>query len=370
MSIRGWQSSGRAALFLIVALAIVFGMGRVFAVPSWLPLYGNRFIFTPGDWLAWKISLARRTPDTTCVLVGASTVREGFDTAVLERLVPGTRFVNLGTTGSNSTIDTIEIGARALVSQGDHYRCIVVGLHPIFLHEFDTSAYELVTSDYTAVLPLKALFDLTVPPWKLPDLGVLLYKYLMPLGEHSLAINRLARISLYSLHTQYVDPATPKSEFEVFQGEFSSLSTGYMYSGPSMLKSVESKFPDQMKKTGWDNPEAYGGKTEARALQHSLEMLSSLTKRLVLVDMPESYLLRDIDKFARPPFEQAILSSGVKADVIRCTFPADSHPNVFHDDLHLNEQGRATLSVDLARFLTESKVEFSSAQSECAAQER
>jgi hypothetical protein len=351
MRLGGLKSSFQAALLLLASAIVVFSLSRAISQFSFLPLYRNQFAFAPGDWFAWRLNDARSKPDNTCILVGASTVREGLDAAKMEQIVSNTRVVNLGTTGGHSAIDSIEIQARALVGLGDRFRCIVVGLHPMFLKRFEDDSFDLVTTDYAAVLPLSGLFDLARAPWELPNRSQLAYKYLMPLGQQAFILKRLLRSWLYEAHRKLFDPNVPRQSFEETPDEFVPQPQ-YNYLGhPDVLKDIEESYSAEIRRIGWDRASSYGGAQEAAALEHTLRFLAAITTNLVVLEMPQSHLFRHVDAVSRKPYEAAISASNVPVTVIRCQIPASEELDNFHDAVHLNEFGRARVSASLARYL-------------------
>jgi hypothetical protein len=352
MRIVGWRSSLQALTLLLVAAILIFSEARVLAAFSWLHLYRNQFAFAPGDWFAWRLNASRRTPEKTCILIGASTVREGLSASAIEDLIPGTNVVNLATTGGHSAIDAIEIQARVLASLGGRYKCVVVGLHPMFLRRFGADSYDLVTTDYTAVMPLSGIFDLSRALSTFPNKAQLIFKYSTPLGQHSLVLRRLMRLWLYEAHRLYVQADTSRENYEEFEGEFTPQSQS-VYSGPSVLKDIQESYTAQIKEIGWDRASSYGGKAEAAALRHSLQMLSEITDRVVVVEMPESYLFRHVDAVARKPYEEALASTDVDMKVLRCKIPTSDEFQDFHDAIHLSERGRNLVSQSVASFLQE-----------------
>jgi hypothetical protein len=273
---------------------------------------------------------------------------------VFEQELPGTTVINLGTVASLSSVDTLEVHARTLFGLGDRYKCIAIGLHPFFLRKFDRASYELVTTDYVATLSLRGVFDLSRKVWELSDTQKkqIAYKYLLPLGQQSLILNRLIRLSLYEKHRTWINPSTPPRDFEQMEGEFVPQ-LGSPYAGkPSVLKDVEESYPGRIREFGWDRADMFGGSLEASALHHVLKLLSAITDRLIVVELPESHLFRGADLIARPPYEAALSSSNVTMEVLRCGIPRDEEYDNFYDPIHLNERGSERISRSIAHILT------------------
>lgn len=348
---RGWRESFKALMLVAATAAIMLLVSRGISVLPWLGIYQNQFAFTPGDWFAWRLNDAQRAPEKTCILVGASSMREGLSSSILERELPGITVVNMATTGSYSAIDAIEVQARILASKGNRYGCVLVGLHPMFLRKFDQNAYELVTTDYLAALSFTDLFDLGRRPWELPHATQIAQKYLMPLGQQSLQLNRLVRLSLYNAHREVIDQKRPSRDFELFEGEFAPQSQSIYAGHPDVLKDIEQSYTETIKEIGWDRAEMFGGPAEASVLHHSLSLLSSITDRLVVVELPESHLFRNVEKVARAPFEAALASANVSMEVIRCKIPSDEELEHFHDAVHLNQNGMDRVSRSVSRIL-------------------
>jgi hypothetical protein len=283
--------------------------------------------------------------------MGASTVREGLDTSVIERMLTETKVVNLASTGGHSAIDAIEVQAVTLSSLADRYACIVVGLHPIFLKNFDRQSYSLVTTDYVAVLPLVGLFDLSNGPWTFPDISQLVYKYFAPLGQQSLILQRLIRLSLFRAHRLLINPDALSREFEEIDGEFVPQPQFYYAGRPPVLKDIEETYPAEIRQIGWDLASSYGGKHEAAALHHALHALSQLTDQLIVLELPESHLFRNVETVARTPYEVALSAANDGMTRIQCKLPSKDELDVFHDAIHLNSRGRGLVSESLGRLL-------------------
>src|SRR5579864_3087188 len=133
---------GSAGLSILIALALDFNQS------VWL--YSFRFSFLPGPWFGERIAASWSDPGRSCLIVGASTAREGFDAKQLERLLPDTAFYNAGTTGGNTSV--LEIQAAILEHYGLHYRCIIVPIHPWLLFVKQEAVPNLKTTEYASQL--------------------------------------------------------------------------------------------------------------------------------------------------------------------------------------------------------------------------
>ena len=173
----------------------------------------------------------------------------------------------------------------------------------------------------------------------------------MPLGQHAPFLNRLVRDWLFQAHLFAIDAHATRKAFERRDGE---LAPGLQYSYfGSVLKEKQETFREKARSLDWDKAATFGGPREVAALQHALRLLRPLTDRLIVVDMPESFLFDDIDRLARAPFEAAIRSSNVEMTEITCSLPTVSHQREFYDEIHLNEIGRERVTKSISKLLSD-----------------
>ena len=126
----GIRRVARAATIICAALLLSACVALALNQISFLNLYNAPLAFEPGPWFAEHIAPSVGVPNY-CLIVGASTAREGFDTEILGNYLPELKIVNAATTGGN--IEVAEVQAQILSRYGIRAKCIIVGLHPFLM---------------------------------------------------------------------------------------------------------------------------------------------------------------------------------------------------------------------------------------------
>jgi hypothetical protein len=338
---RSWGNALRAGVILAVASVVLLGASLAFGLPKWSVLDRNQFAFLPGTWFASQLATVQY-PSRTCLLVGASVVREGFDSSKLKTEVPDVEFVNLATTGGWSPMEVIDIQSSILAEQSKHFRCIIVGLDNFYLRNFTPDAYELVTTNYISQLPATSLPSMVGLAQGVSNFKRVLARTIMPFGKHATDAQRWWRYGIY-LAKKYFAPSTDVSNYELFDGELKPA-VQFMYENlPAQLDTSRKQTGDAIVKFDLENPASYAGSGPQQAFVRSMARLKAIADAVVIVRMPLTATYARVEAAAEPSFNRAMKSAGVSR-FIDCKMQSQKEEDVFFDTAHLNPVGRDMLS--------------------------
>lgn len=345
----GFRSVLKAAVIVGCAASICFGFARTLDAMPWSWLYQNQFSFVPGHWFRSQLNEASRHAADTCVLLGASVVREGFDSDQLSSEVPGVRFVNLATTGGFSPMDVLDIESRILAQAGGRYRCIILGMNNFYLRQFDSKAYELVTTDYLSQVPIDLLGASRV--WAGgSDKRSMVGRLMVPFGRNSVIAQRWWRYGLYNLKKSVSRHLVDAADYEVQPNEFKPA-VQFQYSGrPSIFEQNVGRARKEFADHGLEQPASYYDPAPAKVFGQTIDRLSKLSDHVMVVTMPLSSVYESVENVSKYAFDSARL--GVKkASFLRCSIAGVDEKLLFYDTSHLNAEGRKRLSSSLSQHL-------------------
>ncbi len=341
----------KAAAIVACAASICFGFARALDAIPWSGLYQNQFSFVPGHWVRSQLTAASRSRGDTCVLIGASVVREGFNSDQLALGVPGVKFVNIATTGGFSPMDVLDIQSRILAQVGDRYRCIIVGMNNFYMRHFDSASYELVTTDYLSQVPVTALAMPAI--WHGGSTKpVLLNRVMMPFGRNSQIAQQWWRYSLYQFRSFVSERPVEMARYEIFPNEFTPAFQ-FQYRGKrSVFDQNISIAREEFAQHQLELPESYMGVETREVMRGTIDRLSKLSERVIVVTMPLTSVYRTVEEVAKPAFDDARASFD-NAIFVKCQIAASDERDLFYDTSHVNEKGREKLSKSLAGIINE-----------------
>lgn len=344
----------KAAVILAWAIFICFGFARALDAISWSGLYQSNFSFVPGHWVRSQLTRASSSPGDTCVLIGASVVREGFDSSQLSQSVPGVRFVNLATTGGFSPMDVLDVQSRILAQAGDRYRCIIVGMNNFYLRHFDRQSYELVTTDYLSQMPAAAL---AIPEiWSGgSDKRSLINRMMVPFGKNSVIAQRWWRYSLYELRSILSRDPVDIARYETDPTEFKPAFQFQYIDKPSILEQNIPRAREEFAQHDLEAADSYKDSGTKLVMKRTIERLAKLTDHVIVVTMPLSSVYRTVEDVSKPAFEQARASID-DAIFVKCKIADAEEGALFYDTSHVNENGREKLSKSLAVIVSNAMV--------------
>jgi hypothetical protein len=348
----GFRSILKAAVIVGCAASISFGFARALDAVSWSWIYQNQFSFVPAHWFRSQLTEASTDAAETCVLLGVSVTREGFDSDQLSSEVPGVRFVNLATTGGYSPMDVLDIESRILAQAGGKYRCIIVGMNNFYFRQFDSKAYELVKTDYLSQVPIELLGAARVWAGGSSKLSIV-SRLMIPFGRNSVIAQRWWRFGLYNLRKSVSPDLTNAAAYEVEPNEFKPA-VQFQYLGlPSIFEHNVDRARQEIVDHQLDLPTSYSDPVPPKVFRQTIDRLSSLSDHVMIVTVPLSSVYQSVEKVSKYASDAARL--GVKNAVfLRCSVGGDDERLLFYDTSHLNAEGRKRLSSNLSpqlRFL-------------------
>jgi hypothetical protein len=340
----GVGDASRAATMLIVATAVcsVFAAGiRIVAQEPLLQAYAARFQFVPGQWFAKSVIDLRRQSSNSCVILGASNGREGFDPAILARNARGLAFVNAATTGGNNEV--VDIQSAILERQDIRPNCAIVAFSKWTM--FRDGSPDLAAEEYLALLDWGDVVSLASRPL-LTRKGVhVAASLVLPLRNHARQLNILVRVGIRQIRERWLGPL-PESRYEYYENELRPGDTyHYQRTTPHLMHD-------------WDRLVArsrpfypasrYGGKQQEAAMRNSLDRLLRITSgRVAIVVTPQTPILDPASRSAEPYFDRVLKEYAGRVAVIDCTALRDLA--LFVDEGHLNVRGRAVLSTEVGQ---------------------
>lgn len=337
---RSWTNVFRSIGMLVAAAVVMLCSSLVFSLPKWSVFDRNQFAFLPATWFAAQLGTVI-DPSRTCLLIGASVVREGFDSTKLKLGAVDIDFVNLATTGGWSPMDVIDIQSSLLIDTKQRYRCVIVGMDNFYMRDFTPDAYELVTSNYISRLPMHSLLSMIRPSQGVSQLKHIFAQSILPFGRYSTDAQRWWRYGIYLARRQ-IAPGTNLVGYELFTGELTPA-VQFMYDAmtPQFEKS-KAQTAGAIVKFDLENPASFEHPGPAVAFVKSIARLRKLTDEIIIVRMPLTSVYRAVEAAAEPSFLRVLKSVEV-AQFVDCKIDHDEEAYYF-DTAHLNPVGRDLLS--------------------------
>ena len=296
--------------------------------------YFQYYSFVPGQYTGYKLhQLGGLAPERTCLILGASTAREGFDLGKLEAKFPELDFLTLATTAGWNGSSVIDIQASLIPK--NKYACIIIGIHPFFTFAPDDQSYEIKITRYYSQIPLVDLirmtrFDGDISTDELKLLGGIA---LVPNMRHAEILKEHLR---YALHDLKKLPPSPFS----YKDERSKQM-------PSFVK----RDTEQIKTHDFENPHRYRSLSINGTLKMALKRLDSLSERLIIIDLPETPVYEEAVKASSVSFAKTVHSAVPASEYYQCEFTFPDAYRGFVDTLHVNSEGRRHLTAALIEIL-------------------
>ena len=324
-----------AAMVLVTLLA---GLVTAFLVDrdSIVEIYKARFDFHPGSWVGERIA---RTIDSSqaCLIVGASTARQGFDPAILEAGITDTQFLNAGTTGA--PIEVLELEAQIVARYGMHYKCIVAAVHPWLLKQVGLP--ELVDTEYASQLRLPDIIALSHYWWSAAEWKKLGIAYLVPLRKHAGQLNKMMRVALLDLRNRLSTQQWDRSRMEFYAGELTPAAD-FSYAGnPNYLEDSYQAYVKTLTEMGWYDRDLYVLELSLASFDRALMILSTHADKLLVVTMPDTTIWDEPNLWAKQAYESVIIRHGGVA-YADCQLALSD--DEFVDHAHPNDDGRRVMS--------------------------
>jgi hypothetical protein len=340
----GVGDATRAATMLIFAIAVcaVFAAGiRTVARKPLLNAYATRFQFVPGQWFAKSVIDLKRQSSNTCVILGASNGREGFDPAILARNAPGLVFVNAATTGGNNEV--VDIQSAILERQNIRPNCTIIAFSKWTM--FRDGSPDLAAEEYLALLDWGDVISFASRPLLTRKGTHVAASLVLPLRNHARQLNLLVRVEIRRARSRWLGPL-PASRYEYYENELRAGDTyNYQRTVPHLMRDWDKLVA---RSRPFYPPSRYGGAREEAAMHSSLDRLLRLTRgRVAIVVTPQTPILDPASRAAEPYFDRVLQGYAGRIGVIDCTALRDLA--LFVDEGHLNARGRAVLSTEVGQ---------------------
>lgn len=342
--LRRFSEAGRAGFYLLVTFGVLAAVTLtidLFGKPLILQAYAQRFSFLPGQYFGEKVRSVRDDPANTCIIIGDSKAREGFDPSLLEQ-VSGTRIVNAGTTGGNNEV--IEIQTAIMRRFDVRPKCIVVAISRWMM--FRNGSPDLIGEEYIGLLGWSEVARLAAHPFLSKAGPRLVFSLTMPLRAQARQLNRILRVALFDLRARTLG-TLPKQSIELYENELTSVGD-FKYDGIApILKTHRDKLIDQTKP--WYNPRRYGGRQQELSLRYALDEMLRLSDRVVLVDMPSTMVLDPASRLGEPYLKRVLGDYVGQLELIDCS--ALRNEDLFVDEGHLTSEGRRIFTEEVGNLL-------------------
>lgn len=332
----GSKRAMRAATIVCGSVLLMTIVSLSLTEISALRLYERSVAFEPGPWFAEHIAPSIGNPNS-CIIVGASTAREGFDAEALTKSLPRLLFLNASTTGGN--IEVTEIQAQILRRYGVRAKCILVGVHPFLM--MDQSPPLLASTGYLAQLTVADLLSLSDRAAVGREIIQILQATVLPFKAHADRLNKLLRIWIFELQSELRTNPLPLSSYEYFADEFRP-GAGAHYDGSHSSPAAVAEMTQTRYRTY-----TYESNAPEASFRRALALFRAQAENVIVVTMPSQTSLRELNSSGSGSYKSAIRESGVAE--IDCSSLV---PDVFFiDDAHLDVGGRRILTDAIAHIL-------------------
>ena len=318
---------------LLLSALVTLGVNQI----SFLNLYTTRFAFEPGPWFSEHIAPSVGMTNS-CLIVGASTAREGFDTTILGEYLPQLTIINAATTGGN--IEVAEVQAQILSRYGVRAKCIIVGLHP-FLMMAETPPL-LASTGYLAHLKFADILTLSDHEAVVREFRQILETVVLPLKTHADRLNKLVRFRIFQFQNKYRSHPLLLNAYEYFADEFKSGANAY-YDGiharpEDVAELIRMRY----------NTYTFGSTAPEVSFERALTLFQKEAEHVFVVTMPNQDALLGLNAKGKLKCDRIIKANGITQ--IDCSHLVPNE--YFIDDVHLDREGRRILSNALGRIIS------------------
>lgn len=339
----------QALSLLMLFFLIMLLLGNIYS-SSFLSLklyekvhYSN----SPAHWFAGKLSLANGKPNA-CLVLGASTSREGFDEDLISKSIKDKLFFNGSTTGA---IQNYEGMAKIIDRFNAKVDCIVLPLHSWQINEGDLQLNNLGFTDLLSFRQmLEFMLTAGMPLISKSEEGTseeFLLNSILPFRHHARIISRHIRTGLWKLHNSLFNGKPLKqSDFELTPGDL-NVKREFAYTETERLPEEElQKYLVSMKSKYFDH-QKYGRKTYTDSLRNTLNILTKHSKKILIVIMPDSNAMSEPVLLNSPHFFK-VLKEFQKPNIYCVDFSDLIDDKYLRDHNHPLPSGRKILSKKLS----------------------
>ena len=341
-------------LFLALSFTLVFS-----AVSKRLA-YRIEYQFIPGQYTGRVLNdIHSEREEKQCIVVGASTAREGVDIARLSRLIPSTRFYSIATTASEAATGVLNMQASILKNFSRKFDCIVLGVHSFMLYRPLEGSVDSFKNDYVSQLTTNQVlkYELLESQWREPKWGQIVAHAVIPNARDASILRKHLFYVLYKIQSLIGINDRTLSAFELRQNELRSYDSQFLYLNKESR--YTQRFIERRKRRleqrDATNPDNYTSPVSLSLFRDTINILSGLTNRLIIVELPASPVFDTVNSVSAPIFERELAQFNGKFMHVQCDLGIRDPVEVFHDTIHVNERGREMLTDSLAALLVEDR---------------
>ena len=328
----------------------------LFSNPYIFKLYKEPFKNPMGYRLASAISLSQESDQKVVLLLGASTVREGFDTSIMNGSQSNYFVINGGTSGG--TILTLPAMVEMVKMSGIHPECIVLGINARMLINRTSKVHDHGYTDFLHLMSslnlsfLRGMEEAEKTQTYSHIFKNTIWPYLLPARR----LNQLSRFALFKINNQfYFD--NPNSLEQYMRNKNELLpSPEFIYYDNTRFSSEKLKsYEDRYLEEGMFEPTNYATPFHLDLLRTEISRLSKLCNQLIIVEMPEATFSREnFSIHAKTKMEDVINS--FSGEVIFIDHSASYSDDQFRDISHMLESTRNKYSQDMVQVLNKNLV--------------
>lgn len=338
---RAWRAGLMLAVCVLISAAAAAAV-RSAAHPLLLRAYSQRFSFMPGHWFGERVAVLSGHQSPSCVILGASNAREGFDPEIIEAATPGILVVNAATTGGNNEV--LEVQSAILKHNRIRPRCVIAGISTWSM--FRNGSPLITAEEYLGLMDWDDVLGLSAKPLLSKEGPRIVFGLVLPLRGEAKQLNRVARSAIKRVRQASIG-ALPDGRYETHPGELKPADNYlYLHTAPHLVqdwaKLVERSRP-------WYFPSRYGGQLQERSLRTTLNRLLGLSPDVLLVITPQTPILSPASRAGSPYFWEVIESYRGRITLVDCSGFRDL--SLFIDEGHLGAQGRAQMSAEVGQIL-------------------
>ncbi len=340
----GIMSALRAALLVLTAIVLTPLVAMALDGSYLLPVYAQRFDFRAGQWIGERLA-DPAPPGETCVVLGASTAREGFSMRALETAAPGTHFVSMATSGG--AMEVPELQAQAIARYERHYRCIILAVNPWMLRT--KLRPNIVSTEYIALLRPQDLLSIRSSYWREKETEAAFWALYLPLKKHAPQLNRLARYHLFRAREQLGLTGLDRSDFENSANELRPQGRFYNPRLALMVQRGRDRMRAQIQSSGLFDPSIYNSEEPSASFAHTLELAQAHADHVIVVTLPNPDIWDPATALVWRRYQTVLQNHAARVAVIDCLHGLKD--DEFIDHGHPNGKGRSALTVSVGSIL-------------------
>ena len=316
--------------------------------------YSVYYGFVPGQYNGHRLlELKNVKPNNTCVILGVSTAREGFEIKSLSGSFPDINFVTFASTASTSPMHVVDLQARTL--RGKNFKCVILGLHSYFIGDVGNYKYELVNSDYLSQLHTLDILRLIAKNDEVFSESIILFakSILIPNFKHSKILDKHIRRGLFEVLNKFYPGQITMTWFEKKPEELAVSTSHYRYD--ESRKEKRDFYLEKRKKRivelGLDNPSIYSFNKNHDIFMEMVKRLHDASDRIIELDLPETSVWSNVNKSSEKSFHFLLEQFQENIELYKCSINDPMADKFFVDSIHLDSTGRKLLTEDLIKII-------------------